>query len=134
MNQHSFLHGGRRRADGAARLRGAAVLLVALLLGACESAMQGNETTATTAPPVPTDPLAAFAAQGMPGSQQTIVLADGSTALVRMTRSYYAASGRECREVLVGSGMAQRVQVVCAGEDGGWSASRPLLPGGGVRR
>jgi hypothetical protein len=52
-----------------------------------------------------------------------------------MVRSYAAASGRECREVLVGSGMAQREQLVCRTEAGSWESSRPLLRGAGpVRR
>ena len=140
MNHHDFppiRHSGWL--DGAwlreARLGGATALLGALLLGACESVAPGGATTASpTAAPVPTDPLAAFAAQAAPGAESSIVLADGSAAQVRMTRSYYAASGRECRELLVGAGMAQRVQLVCAGEDGAWNTSRPLLPGAGVRR
>jgi len=134
MYHHSFLSGGCRGRISGPELRGVAAVLGALLLGACESVLPGTQATTRAAPPSPTDPLIAFAAQATPGAERSIVLADGSPALVRMTRSYYAASGRECRELLVGAGMAQRVQLVCAGEDGAWAASRPLLQGGGVRR
>lgn len=81
----------------------------------------------------PSDPIAAFAAQAAPGSQSRILLADGQPANVRLLRSYHAASGRECREVLVGAGMSQRSQLVCLG-DGGWSSARPLLPGAAAGR
>jgi hypothetical protein len=112
-----------------------AVLLCPLLLAGCESMSLGGATPAApAAPPVPADPLVAFAASATPGTESRIVLVDGSPALVRMTRSYYAASGRECRELLVGSGMAQRVQLVCSGEDGAWNTARPLLPGAGAVR
>ena len=40
-----------------------------------------------------------------------------------------AASGRECREVLIGTGLAERARLVCRGE-GGWVPARPLLSGG----
>jgi hypothetical protein len=53
---------------------------------------------------------------------------------VRLLRSYHAASGRECREVLVGAGAAARTELVCQAEGGSWSAARPLLRGGGTGR
>jgi hypothetical protein len=109
-------------------------LLLALLLGAC--AQQGAETAATTAAVVapPTDPVVAFAAQAAPGAQSSILLADGRPASVRIARSYVSAGGRECRDVLVGTGTLQRSQLVCKTEAGGWEAARPLLRGGGVGR
>jgi hypothetical protein len=123
--------------DGSAsrRLVALAALLCPLLLAGCGSvSLDGATAAAPAAPPVPADPLVAFAASATPGTESRVVLVDGSPALVRMTRSYFAASGRECRELLVGSGMAQRVQLVCSGEDGAWNTARPLLPGAGAVR
>jgi predicted TIM-barrel enzyme len=59
----------------------------------------------------------------------------GSTGVVdgqpaRLARVYHAASGRECREVLVGGGMNQRALVACRDADGSFVSSRPLLLGG----
>jgi hypothetical protein len=115
-------------------------LLAALLaLGACANGGGGlgfgsrsaaPAATSTAAPAAITDPVAAFAAQSRPGAQGTVTLAGGQSASVRLVRAYQAASGRECREVLVGSGMAERAQLVCATEGGGWAPSRPLLRGG----
>lgn len=65
------------------------------------------------------DPVAVFAAGGSPGGGG-----------MRLGRTYYAASGRECREVLLGGGMAERAQVVCRQPDGTFSTTRPLLQGG----
>jgi hypothetical protein len=109
-----------------------ALLAGLALLGACAGAPQQASTTA--APPLPQDPLAAFAAQATPGAQARVTLADGQPATVRLARSYYAASGRECREVLVGTGTGQRAQVVCQDPAGGWAVARPLLRGGGAIR
>lgn len=100
------------------------------LLGACAATPQAPSAAA----PVPQDPLAAFAAQAAPGAQGRVTLADGQSANVRMVRSYHAASGRECREVLVGTGMSQRSQLVCQGEGGNRASTRPLLRGGGTIR
>jgi len=111
------------------------LLLGALLLGGC-SMMPGSATTTPVAaapPPVPTDPVVAFAATNQPGAQASLALAGGRTP-VRVARSYYAASGRECREVLVGAGPGARSQLVCQGEGGAWAASRPLLRGGSLRQ
>jgi hypothetical protein len=125
-------HGEGR--TGAGRLA-PALLAGLLLLGGCDSSILGGQpAVSSAAPAVPADPLVAFAAQAAPGTERRVVLVDGSPALVRLTRSYYAASGRECRELLVGSGMAQRVQLVCSGDDGAWNTARPLLPGGGLAR
>ena len=49
---------------------------------------------------------------------------------MRLGRTYYAASGRECREVLLGGGMAERAQVACRQPDGTFASTRPLLQGG----
>ncbi|MCO6419276.1 hypothetical protein JYK14_24400 [Siccirubricoccus sp. KC 17139] len=82
----------------------------------------------------PADPLAAFAATAAPGSQGSVALAGtGQVARVRLLRSYVAASGRECREVLVGSGYDERSRLICQGETG-WVEARPLLRGGAASR
>jgi len=52
---------------------------------------------------------------------------------MRLLRAYHAASGRECREVLVGAGFEERSSLVCRAEDGAWAPARPLLQGGGGR-
>lgn len=111
-------------------LRRCAALGGLLLLGACAA----SQPQVAAAPQAPMDPLTAFAAEAVPGSQARITLADGQSTNVRLARSYFAASGRECREVLVGSGTLARQQLVCRTEGGGWAASRPLLRGAGPIR
>jgi hypothetical protein len=49
--------------------------------------------------------------------------------LARFGRSYFAASGRECREVLMGQGIEERSALYC-NQDGAWMPARPLLKGG----
>ncbi|MFN3447103.1 MAG: hypothetical protein ACK44F_00260 [Roseococcus sp.] len=71
------------------------------------------------------DPLAAFAASATPGATGVV---EGQPA--RLLRVYHAASGRECREVLLGTGMSQRAAVACRQPDGSFASSRPLLQGG----
>lgn len=61
------------------------------------------------------------------------MLANGQSARVRLVRAYNAASGRECREVLVGAGVAERSRLVCAADAGVWAEARPLLGGGATR-
>ena len=65
------------------------------------------------------DPVATFAASGGQGGGG-----------MRLGRTYYAASGRECREVLMGGGMGERTQVACRQPDGSYASTRPLLQGG----
>lgn len=90
-------------------------------------------TTAATAPVVSTDPVIAFAARAQPGQNDRVTLENGQSASVRLVRSYHAASGRECRELVVGAGLEERQRLICAGETG-WSDARPLLRGGTVPR
>ncbi len=79
----------------------------------------------------PADPVAAFAAAASPGSETVAVLPEaGGNARLRLLRSYAAASGRECREVLIGAGLTEWTRLVCRNEGGGWAAARPLLSGG----
>jgi hypothetical protein len=84
---------------------------------------------AAPAPAAPSDPLAAFAASAAPGTEGVV---QGQR--VRLARAYAAASGRECRELLVGSGAGERSALVCRDEVSGWALTRPLLRGGGVMR
>jgi hypothetical protein len=94
----------------------------------------GAAPAAAAAAAAPADPLAAFAARARPGARESVTLADGQPATVSLARSYNAASGRECRELLVGSGLAERSRLFCATPGGGWAESRALLRGGGVGR
>jgi hypothetical protein len=70
------------------------------------------------------DALGNFAASATPGQAGTV---NGEAA--RYTRSYNAASGRECREIALGYGGNERVAVACRRPDGTFAASRPLLRG-----
>ena len=125
--------GGHRRPGHT--MRWPAAMAGLLLLGACAGGPFGQAGLPAAEPaPVPADPIADFAAQSAPGATGSVRLAGGQPASVRLVRSYYAASGRECREVAVGSGMAQRSQLVCKAEGESWVASRPLLRGGAVQR
>ncbi len=117
--------------------------VIALLLGCLAMAgcgggglfnRSGSASAVAAQPPLPQDPLAAFAAQAAPGTASRITLSDGRAVDVRLLRRYAAASGRECREVQIGSGSTQRSQVVCNTEETGWAVSRPLLRGGGTVR
>jgi hypothetical protein len=135
MNHQTSPRAGCRRPVLVAKPARLFAVLVPLTLGACDTLPMGSAPQGVS--PVsaaPQDPLAAFAAEAVPGAERRIVLADGQPAQVRMVRSYYAASGRECREILVGTGLTQRAQVVCRAEGSAWAASRPLLPGAGTGR
>ena len=70
------------------------------------------------------DPIAAFAATASPGSVGSV---NGEQA--RLTRAYNAASGRECREIILGFGGAERAAVACREADGNFVSSRPLMRG-----
>lgn len=70
------------------------------------------------------DPLGDFAASASRGQTGMV---NGQPA--RFTRSYNAASGRECREIALGSGSNERLVVACRRPDGAFAASRPLLRG-----
>lgn len=84
--------------------------------------------------PVPAgDPVLAFAATAQPGAADRITLPGGQPASIRLVRAYHSANGRECREVLVAAGMAERSRIVCAGETG-WVEARPLMRGGATGR
>lgn len=85
---------------------------------------------ATAAPSPAADPVSAFAATASPGSETVAALPGGGQARLRLLRAYHAASGRECREVLVGTGFEERSSLVCQGEGGAWVPARPLLQSG----
>ena len=117
-------------------MTGRACVFVALLLGGCTQ-LAGTPAPMAAAPvPVaaaPMDAVVAFAASARPGSEATVTLDSGRSARVRLLRAYNAASGRECREVLVGGGIEERSRLVCQAGDQ-WADARPLLRGGGMQR
>lgn len=123
--------------------RAAVALLLLAPLGACSGSgvslwpfggtdaavpAAGGPVTAVAS----NDPVVIFAAGAQPGTVSRITLANGQSANVRLVRSYFSANGRECREVLVSAGPAERNRVVCAAETG-WTEARPLLRGGAGR-
>jgi hypothetical protein len=112
-----------------ARTPAAVALVVLFALSGCAAGGLGDQAAAPAAPSPPTDPVVAFAAQAQPGSESRITLPGGQSTTARLARSYNAASGRECREVLLGTGAAQHSRLVCQAENGGWVAARPLLLG-----
>jgi ferric-dicitrate binding protein FerR (iron transport regulator) len=124
-----------RESRNGRRRFGALCGLAALGLTGCADGGWGSGATAIV-PPAPMDPLAAFVATAPAGARGMVVLADGSRIPARVARSYVAASGRECREVMLGSGRGERASLVCQGgpEMGGsWVVVRPLLGGGMAR-
>ena len=123
--------------------RRAGLTLTALLLAGCSGAPSvwpfgRAETAGANAAPGPvttvasSDPVVIFAARSQPGTAERITLADGQPASARVVRAYISGNGRECREVLVSAGMAERNRVICAAETG-WAETRPLLRGGAGR-
>ena len=81
---------------------------------------------------VATDPLSQFALASSQGTEGSLVNASGVAERARVLRAYTAASGRECREILLGNGGGERSQLVC-GDAAGFQVARPLLRGSGVR-
>jgi hypothetical protein len=112
-------------------------LIPALLLGllpGCDMRMSDMlPSLSTGAAPLPApvvavprgvDALAEFAATAQPGSVGTV---NGER--VRLNRAYNAASGRECREVILGIGNSERSAVACRDAAGNFVSSQPLLRG-----
>jgi len=125
----------RKYATGRRRLL---PLLFATVLSGCAALQTEQADQATmvvpTAAAAPQDPLATFAAAATPGSETVLTIpGTGRTERVRLQRAYFAASGRECRELLIGSGMMERSTLICQDETG-WSPARPLLKGSGRMR
>lgn len=83
-----------------------------------------EQAAPTSALPRGPDPLAQFAATATPGSVGTV---QGERA--RFARAYNAASGRECREVILGFGNSERIAVACRDASGNFVSSQPLLRG-----
>jgi hypothetical protein len=84
--------------------------LFALMACGCANRFGDSGTAARPAPgagagaAAGSDPVAVFAAAAAPGSETVAVLPEaGGSARLRLLRSYSAASGRECREVLIGT-------------------------------
>ena len=86
----------------------------------------GGPAAVASALAPPADPLLAFAGSAAPGASGTVATTDGLR-LVRLVRSYHAASGRECREVALArpAGVEER-RLACAIPDG-WEWAAPLL-------
>jgi hypothetical protein len=116
-------------AAAAGLLPGCSSLRLPDLTGTAGAAQATPAAVMVAAPAAPSDPLAAFAASAAPGTEGVV---QGER--VRLARAYAAASGRECRELLVGSGAGERSALVCRDEISGWALTRPLLRGGGVMR
>lgn len=119
--------------SGRLALRASVAMIGLLVLSGCarQAANSGFGSIAPAAQPASTDPAVIWASRAQPGAVEQVALADGRTAQLRLVRAYNAASGRECRELLVGAGMAERSRLVCATPGGGWVEARPLLRGGG---
>ncbi|MBX9751788.1 MAG: hypothetical protein K5Q68_19520 [Roseococcus sp.] len=95
-------------------------MLPSLSTGASLSAVEAP----VVAVPRGADALANFAATAQPGSVGTV---NGERA--RLNRAYNAASGRECREVILGFGNSERSAVACRDANGNFVSSQPLLRG-----
>ncbi|WP_165943425.1 DVU3141 family protein [Roseicella aquatilis] len=112
--------------------RAAVLAGLVLTLVACA----GRQPTAVmaespAAAPQPGDALGEFLAGARQGQEAVVPLPGGGTGPVRVMRAYVAASGRECREVLIGG--AGRASLLCQA-DGQWVTARPLLQGGSMAR
>src|SRR4051812_1297729 len=115
---------------------GRAFVFAILLLGGCAQ-LSGSPAPMAADPlpvvAVPMDAVVAFAANARPGAEAMVTLDTGRSARVRLLRAYNAASGRECREVLIGGGIEERSRLVCQSGDQ-WADARPLLRGSGMQR
>jgi len=105
------------------------ILCGALLLGGCSTTWpwkRGAAPEATAARVEPVDQVLAAASTAAPGVASRVVTADGAVATVVVERSYFAASGRECREVSTAgsSGYGER-RILCLTK-AGWAWSRPV--------
>ncbi len=102
-----------------------------LLTGLSSSQVPPPAGSPPAAPRLPMDPLAEFAMANPPGNEGT-VLVNGVPERARVLRAYNAASGLECREMILGSGGSERAQLAC-GDAGGYQLAQPLLRGSGRR-
>jgi type IV pilus biogenesis protein CpaD/CtpE len=108
-----------------------AVLAAAVLAGC---AQQDAAPAATEGAAVPiSDPVVGFAAGASAGAEDVVVLpSTGQTARLRLVRAYAAASGRECREVLVRTEGSSQSRLLC-GAGSGWREARPLIRDASLR-
>lgn len=95
-----------------------------LLPSLSSGAAGGVAETPVVAVPRGADALADFAATAQPGMVGNV---NGERA--RLNRAYNAASGRECREVILGFGNSERSAVACRDASGSFVSSQPLLRG-----
>jgi hypothetical protein len=96
----------------------------AMLPTLSNGAAAGAAEVPVVAVPRGADALANFAATAEPGSVGSV---NGERA--RLSRAYNAASGRECREVILGFGNQERSAVACRDASGNFVSSQPLLRG-----
>ncbi len=118
-----------KRSGSVAFIAGLALMVVGCAQDG--SVVQAPTGDATIAPI--SDPVVAFAASGAPGSEETVVLpSTGQTARVRMVRAYAAASGRDCREILVRTDGSTQTRLICRAGNG-WREARPLIQDASAR-
>ncbi len=87
-------------------------------------AAAGPAAAPLVAVPRGADALGNFAMTAQPGSVGSV---HGEQA--RLKRAYHSASGRECREVILGLGQQERSAVACRDAGGHFVSSLPLLRG-----
>jgi type IV pilus biogenesis protein CpaD/CtpE len=106
-------------------LAGVALLLMA---GCADTGQTPTRPDEVATAPI-SDPVVAFAASAGPGAEETVTLpSTGQTVRLRLVRSYAAASGRECREVQMGTGTGSAARLLCSAGSG-WREARPLIRG-----
>lgn len=114
--------------NGGGRGMAAAVLGIGLLAGCAETGVAPPQSAEGPVAPI-SDPVVAFAATAGPGAEETVTLpSTGQTVRLRLVRAYAAASGRECREVQMGTGTGSSTRLLC-GAGTGWREARPLIRG-----
>ncbi|HWT08281.1 MAG TPA: DVU3141 family protein [Roseomonas sp.] len=115
--------------NGGGRGPAAGLLGAVLLLAGCAETGVAPAPGAEAAVAPISDPVVAFAASAGPGAQETVTLpSTGQTVQLRLVRAYAAASGRECREVQMGTGGGSSSRLLCSAGTG-WREARPLIRG-----
>ena len=109
-------------------------VLALMVVGCAQNGSQGPAAQGGDAVVAPiSDPVVAFAASGAPGAEEAVVLpSTGQTARVRMVRAYAAASGRDCREILVRTDGSTQTRLICRAGNG-WREARPLIQDASAR-
>lgn len=111
-----------------------ACLAVLLLAGCAQNGAMQHSPAPEAAAVAATDPVVAFVSTASPGAEDSVVLSStGQTASVRLVRAYAAASGRECREVLVRTGGSAETRLLCR-TGTGWREARPLIRDASARQ